>query len=183
MIRRPPRSTLFPYTTLFRSPDQRCALAKQQLAVEPGAELRRVVRLVEHSRQRVEHEAVLEPIVQPPDDRRVAAAPPRVRVRPGRVAGEFEPRERGLQMVHRRRWWIGLLGPRVGGGRRAALGAKHPWDDEPDAHERGSGETASLHSHTVASFRAWRCTASAVTAVTAAVSTSPVRIRMIRASG
>src|SRR2546430_14803789 len=27
MIRRPPRSTLFPYTTLFRSPDQRAALA------------------------------------------------------------------------------------------------------------------------------------------------------------
>src|SRR2546426_9120329 len=24
MIRRPPRSTLFPYTTLFRSPDLRC---------------------------------------------------------------------------------------------------------------------------------------------------------------
>src|SRR5258707_8546727 len=24
MIRRPPRSTLFPYTTLFRSPDQAC---------------------------------------------------------------------------------------------------------------------------------------------------------------
>src|SRR5258708_11096186 len=27
MIRRPPRSTLFPYTTLFRSPGVRCALA------------------------------------------------------------------------------------------------------------------------------------------------------------
>src|SRR5258708_28180438 len=26
MIRRPPRSTLFPYTTLFRSHDQRCRL-------------------------------------------------------------------------------------------------------------------------------------------------------------
>src|SRR5687768_18193358 len=25
MIRRPPRSTLFPYTTLFRSPTRRCA--------------------------------------------------------------------------------------------------------------------------------------------------------------
>src|SRR2546422_7173732 len=33
MIRRPPRSTLFPYTTLFRSPDGR-ALARAQ--VEPG---------------------------------------------------------------------------------------------------------------------------------------------------
>src|SRR5260221_4643620 len=26
MIRRPPRSTLFPYTTLFRSPSQDCAI-------------------------------------------------------------------------------------------------------------------------------------------------------------
>src|SRR3712207_8649931 len=26
MIRRPPRSTLFPYTTLFRSPEPRCGL-------------------------------------------------------------------------------------------------------------------------------------------------------------
>src|SRR5271168_602023 len=28
MIRRPPRSTLFPYTTLFRSPDRCCSLRK-----------------------------------------------------------------------------------------------------------------------------------------------------------
>src|SRR2546422_10905069 len=34
MIRRPPRSTLFPYTTLFRSAD----LAAQRAAVERGAE-------------------------------------------------------------------------------------------------------------------------------------------------
>src|SRR5688572_32552728 len=33
MIRRPPRSTLFPYTTLFRSP----RVAAQQLAARPGA--------------------------------------------------------------------------------------------------------------------------------------------------
>src|SRR2546426_5322898 len=31
MIRRPPRSTLFPYTTLFRSPAQRVAEAPQRL--------------------------------------------------------------------------------------------------------------------------------------------------------
>src|SRR5260221_6748652 len=30
MIRRPPRSTLFPYTTLFRSPMRSCLLLKQQ---------------------------------------------------------------------------------------------------------------------------------------------------------
>src|SRR3712207_7893394 len=32
MIRRPPRSTLFPYTTLFRSGDQRRALLDKDLA-------------------------------------------------------------------------------------------------------------------------------------------------------
>src|SRR3712207_8740545 len=31
MIRRPPRSTLFPYTTLFRSPHERQAVAPEQL--------------------------------------------------------------------------------------------------------------------------------------------------------
>src|SRR2546425_7881963 len=31
MIRRPPRSTLFPYTTLFRSPRRRVPLAEQVL--------------------------------------------------------------------------------------------------------------------------------------------------------
>src|SRR2546422_5260303 len=30
MIRRPPRSTLFPYTTLFRSPDQRKSGGRQR---------------------------------------------------------------------------------------------------------------------------------------------------------
>src|SRR5256885_9366229 len=36
MIRRPPRSTLFPYTTLFRSPHQRLGLAHRQTL--PGHE-------------------------------------------------------------------------------------------------------------------------------------------------
>src|SRR5258708_12478629 len=44
MIRRPPRSTLFPYTTLFRSPpsfeSRGCALVRGgRLADEPGCEL------------------------------------------------------------------------------------------------------------------------------------------------
>src|SRR5438309_11225533 len=39
MIRRPPRSTLFPYTTLFRSCDARDR--GRRLAPEPGALLRR----------------------------------------------------------------------------------------------------------------------------------------------
>src|SRR3989454_2892887 len=37
MIRRPPRSTLFPYTTLFRSPDFRAALARQLERAGDGA--------------------------------------------------------------------------------------------------------------------------------------------------
>src|SRR5256885_6793734 len=38
MIRRPPRSTLFPYTTLFRSPDLVAELVRpaEALDVEPG---------------------------------------------------------------------------------------------------------------------------------------------------
>src|SRR2546429_6047725 len=36
MIRRPPRSTLFPYTTLFRSRDTRCRGTAYSLAILPG---------------------------------------------------------------------------------------------------------------------------------------------------
>src|SRR3712207_8367224 len=35
MIRRPPRSTLFPYTTLFRSPSSSFSSASSRLAEEP----------------------------------------------------------------------------------------------------------------------------------------------------
>src|SRR2546422_7124463 len=40
MIRRPPRSTLFPYTTLFRSVGVRARLAPRALAVRPGHRVR-----------------------------------------------------------------------------------------------------------------------------------------------
>src|SRR3989442_12006621 len=36
MIRRPPRSTLFPYTTLFRSVDPRAHRRRRREAVRPG---------------------------------------------------------------------------------------------------------------------------------------------------
>src|SRR5258706_10528163 len=39
MIRRPPRSTLFPYTTLFRSEDQR---ARAPVAADPRSEIRAI---------------------------------------------------------------------------------------------------------------------------------------------
>src|SRR5256885_10938752 len=46
MIRRPPRSTLFPYTTLFRSPSDRARmLARLQRHAEAGADFRVEMRL------------------------------------------------------------------------------------------------------------------------------------------
>src|SRR5262245_65090691 len=45
MIRRPPRSTLFPYTTLFRSPNWLVTIA--QLPVEDPASRMRVLRTLE----------------------------------------------------------------------------------------------------------------------------------------
>src|SRR5690242_21597514 len=46
MIRRPPRSTLFPYTTLFRSlaPDDFVRLSKEYAQIEPVAAAAREVR-------------------------------------------------------------------------------------------------------------------------------------------
>src|SRR5947209_8823655 len=52
LIRRPPRSTLFPYTTLFRSYDSwRGIVGQHALLSEPGADLirHRVVRSEEHT--------------------------------------------------------------------------------------------------------------------------------------
>src|SRR2546422_7682439 len=45
MIRRPPRSTLFPYTTLFRSPVQVCIIQVQSRAASPGLMANPVDRL------------------------------------------------------------------------------------------------------------------------------------------
>src|SRR2546429_7406513 len=40
MIRRPPRSTLFPYTTLFRSPDGNCGRSSHEAAwIAAGSDL------------------------------------------------------------------------------------------------------------------------------------------------
>src|SRR5687767_15690841 len=39
MIRRPPRSTLFPYTTLFRSPADERPHLRHALGVQPGGRL------------------------------------------------------------------------------------------------------------------------------------------------
>src|SRR5256885_5844502 len=45
MIRRPPRSTLFPYTTLFRSPEQ---LRLRQSTMEGGAMAHRLAFSMKH---------------------------------------------------------------------------------------------------------------------------------------
>src|SRR3712207_7549259 len=44
MIRRPPRSTLFPYTTLFRSLEPTAYLLEEGLVARVGAQRRQVVR-------------------------------------------------------------------------------------------------------------------------------------------
>src|SRR3989449_11274658 len=42
MIRRPPRSTLFPYTTLFRSPDEHAAVGRLERRAHPELAVRTV---------------------------------------------------------------------------------------------------------------------------------------------
>src|SRR2546429_6211384 len=57
MIRRPPRSTLFPYTTLFRSLDRRNILASQRLYGLPQrSRYRRRGQLCPHEHARRFHE-------------------------------------------------------------------------------------------------------------------------------
>src|SRR5256885_4874712 len=60
MIRRPPRSTLFPYTTLFRSADEALDLVRLLPAIEPGDSRRAGVGVQESHQQ--------------PDGRRLACA-------------------------------------------------------------------------------------------------------------
>src|SRR5256885_8889458 len=49
MIRRPPRSTLFPYTTLFRSPDVRRMLLDARAVLEAGRAFLFWTRSEEHT--------------------------------------------------------------------------------------------------------------------------------------
>src|SRR2546429_7123599 len=62
MIRRPPRSTLFPYTTLFRSQHRQAAAvsSKRPMAVEPGRNS--MNRAAKDSRQNPE-DASLSPLL------------------------------------------------------------------------------------------------------------------------
>src|SRR3989454_10655759 len=70
MIRRPPRSTLFPYTTLFRSERDRLALGvdDDRVAVDE-------LVLEQFERQRVRDQALNGPLERPRAERRVVALP------------------------------------------------------------------------------------------------------------
>src|SRR5256885_3719094 len=72
MTRRPPRSTLFPYTTLFRSRQQHHAVPALHVA-DPGTVRRRVVEPLEP----LEGAVLLEHRVEVPDEQhlRPAAGP------------------------------------------------------------------------------------------------------------
>src|SRR6266516_2254311 len=74
MIRRPPRSTLFPYTTLFRSP---CEVRREHAAHVLGVEPFRMARRVDEIREEDGHDLALFP-----GDRRRRAD--------GRAAGRAE---------------------------------------------------------------------------------------------
>src|SRR5690349_25145503 len=67
MLRRPPRSTLFPYTTLFRSPEQRTERVRQRERDPKGVGLaarkKRSQRLIANEPEQPRHER------SGPDDR------------------------------------------------------------------------------------------------------------------
>src|SRR2546427_12955569 len=114
MIRRPPRSTLFPYTTLFRSHDRAASVAGPQPVrqAEEGAPPHQREQAV-RDRERVERER-------------------EERVRPGDDADPLPPREQedGPQQVGERR--RREQGPERGAG-RDPLGGE-PQGEVPDEH-------------------------------------------------
>ena len=57
MIRRPPRSTLFPYTTLFRSGIGGCELAERITALRPEI---KVLYMTGYTDQAVMHQGILD---------------------------------------------------------------------------------------------------------------------------
>src|SRR3989454_7360892 len=90
MIRRPPRSTLFPYTTLFRSVQREQRARREEPAAEPaGQHRRRACR----SQQEITRE------------RQVESAPPghRIREQAGAKADHLEIAEEGFGVGHVRR--------------------------------------------------------------------------------
>src|SRR3712207_7632924 len=64
MIRRPPRSTLFPYTTLFRSAMGRCGRSPGELGGEQQADSVRTTQVQILAQQRLEEVASLHRAVE-----------------------------------------------------------------------------------------------------------------------
>src|SRR5579862_3568407 len=78
MIRRPPRSTLFPYTTLFRSPRRRVFGPECRIDEAP-AQMLQLVGPVEHDRDEVRLLLVLEQVA---DDLEPALLPTQMELDP-----------------------------------------------------------------------------------------------------
>src|SRR2546430_16541398 len=97
MIRRPPRSTLFPYTTLFRSDPGRCAEAEGARVAHDGRAADLQARVVEEDVARL-HDSALQV------DRAVAALLPvperlRAQLELAATVGRLARRERALRQA------------------------------------------------------------------------------------
>src|SRR2546430_4615460 len=71
MIRRPPRSTLFPYTTLFRSVDERLLVGAALLVHQPGVVAQRPEAAPREGRRQLVHLAAANAV----DDARLVSVP------------------------------------------------------------------------------------------------------------
>src|SRR5688572_32821176 len=102
MIRRPPRSTLFPYTTLFRSIYSKLSRTVRKLARELNKEIELILRGEDTELDKMMVEELTDPLmhiirnaldhgIEPPDERRAAGKSPVGRVKIGRASC----RERG----------------------------------------------------------------------------------------
>src|SRR2546422_7345500 len=130
MIRRPPRSTLFPYTTLFRSHVRAVADARSPrddahpvgerggphrvgvFVEEPESRVRRHVG--EHAHAEPEEDPLLDPRVD---------APRAVRCPPG--GADLAARERGPELGEQRALGLAVALPVLGGERLDALTQRH----------------------------------------------------------
>src|SRR3989441_2858450 len=111
MIRRPPRSTLFPYTTLFRSPGRRAERPARAEARRGAAVLPAAARTCRRERLRLRHAGWPDP-VQCAADRAVARR---------RETGRAAQRGRARRRRARRRAALPLYGRRA---RAVALGRR-----------------------------------------------------------
>src|SRR2546430_17711967 len=93
MIRRPPRSTLFPYTTLFRSPDAIREMLGQVAPLQGRGEQDACIALAIIQVHR--HDELLPPQSLGPGERRAAAVGENKAARPARALAADAIREIG----------------------------------------------------------------------------------------